>query len=142
VQSQKQQHALFPDSAGRVSVDLDGIEISLVDLTDLDDPNTISTWTIPEDIKQLDAGPNAVWNQAGKAFIKAQKGQAVRGLLLTPREWIDTYGKQYGITSAEYVRQMCREQSVGVNRTRPAFKTKLPTPFRAVKAGQSWLITV
>lgn len=56
---------------------------------------------------------------------------------LSPEAWLRHYGEHYGVTSLEYVRQMCREQAVNNYRS----TVKLPPPWRAQKHGRSWLIT-
>lgn len=130
--------AYIPNRDGRVWAEPEAIKIDLIDLID----GEIDTWNIPEKVLELEAGPNAIWNAAAREFRQARRGKAIRGLQLTPKEWLDTYGLRFGISSLEYVRQMCREQMISLNRARQKpFRAKLPAPFHAIKAGSSWMIT-
>ena len=56
---------------------------------------------------------------------------------LTPDQWLARYGVLYGISSRQYVYQMCREDTHSSGYS----KFQLPHPFVAEADGNRWLIT-
>lgn len=55
---------------------------------------------------------------------------------LTPDEWIEKYGRDLGINSSDYVRQMCRGDQIGRSHT----IAQLPEGWEAKKFGNAWMI--
>lgn len=76
------------------------------------------------------------------AFRRARQASpakvaAVFERLLTVKEWAEHVGgPDYGLTSIPYVYQMCSERPNGPRK----HPSKLPAGWRAVRAGDSWLI--
>lgn len=57
---------------------------------------------------------------------------------LSVDEWLTAYGEIYGITSAEYVRQMCRTQPIG----RSGSAAALPAPWAAEQPSGRWQLII
>lgn len=104
-------------------------------------------WTIPEDLlhdyRNFKIGPVKLINRAGRAL----RAHAVAWRRWTIRNWIADFGDQFGVSSPTYVRQMCRGQVIGISgenstRQRKPYQAKLPAPFRGVKDGGQWFVTV
>ena len=137
--------ALRADDNGYVHVDL-GANGERPAIIVADGDQTIP-WTIPDDLldayRTREIGPWKLINEAGRHL----RQRAVVGLRWTIRDWIAAFGEQYGISSQNYVQKMCRGQIVGrsakdARRQRKPYKAKLPAPFRSIKDGEQWFITV
>lgn len=57
---------------------------------------------------------------------------------LSVEEWLAAYGALYGVTSVEYVRQMCRNQAIGTR----GHSASLPYPWTAEQSGRQWVIVI
>lgn len=145
-QSVESALALRRDDGGYIVIDLgDNGEKPVILIVD-GDGQTIP-WTISQDLldayRAFEIGPVKLINEAGRRL----RACAVIGFRWTIRDWIETFGAQFNVSSPIYVRQMCRGQVIGrsgknSSRQRKPYQAKLPEPFRGVRDGNQWFITV
>jgi hypothetical protein len=144
-QSAQVEMLLRPNADGYVSIDLgaNGEQPEIL----IRDGQQAVPWTIPQDLldsyRAFNIGPVKLVNEAGRAL----RACAVVGFRWTIRDWIADFGERFGVSSPIYVRQMCRGQIIGrsgknSSRQRKPYQARLPEPFRGVRDGNQWFITV
>jgi hypothetical protein len=132
--------ALRRDDNGHVFIDL-GANGERPEILIMEDGQVIS-WTMPRGLLNAyradEIGQVKLINEAGRNL----RQHAVVGMRWLIRDWIADFGERFGVTSEEYVRQMCKGKWIGLGGQRKPYQAKLPAPFRGVQDGGRWFITV
>lgn len=82
---------------------------------------------------------------AGLELVKRRLIAVPVNVPMTPELWMAVFSEEYGLSSKDYLINMCRGQQVRYKTRRGEprlFTAALPEPFKAEKIGTQWLIYV